>query len=334
MICKKCVLPEKTGIVDINSDGLCSFCQDGRASVKRSSERLLETELTKLLMKYKGKSAYDCLVMCSGGKDSTASLYYVCKRYHLKPLVFTFDNGFEQPGAVENVRRAVDALGADWLYMKSDFMKEMFAEAVRQKVSFPLCALCSLWYMRLTYDIADKYDLPLIFAGWTLGQMTKSDTTRENGDAVFKALCRDLAPFIEQMRMKYPQYADFPKSMDELVRQSRMGRKALIVSPHWFLPFDASEYTAIITKELGWKALEFSYPRGSTNCYLNVLSAHLSLRGHGLTHFHVEMSKLIRLGRLTRAEALEKLTIDPTEEKTAAVFNKVLEGLGCRDVEV
>jgi tRNA(Ile)-lysidine synthase TilS/MesJ len=62
--------------------------------------------------------------MCSGGKDSTASLYFMKKRYRMNPLAFTFDHGFEIEGAKENVINAVEALGVDYLFFKTDFMKE------------------------------------------------------------------------------------------------------------------------------------------------------------------------------------------------------------------
>ena len=54
--------------------------------------------------------------MCSGGKDSTSSLYYVKKRYNLNPLAFTFDHGFETEEAMRNIKNAVEILDVDFLY--------------------------------------------------------------------------------------------------------------------------------------------------------------------------------------------------------------------------
>ncbi|MDD5282275.1 MAG: hypothetical protein PHC37_06495 [Candidatus Omnitrophica bacterium] len=332
MLCKKCVLPEIKSSIVLDHDGVCSLCRQNSSDAFPHKQRIVESELVKIFDKFRGKSKYDCLLMCSGGKDSTASLYYVRKRYGLNPLVFTFDNGFEQKAALDNVEKAVNVLGVDWLYMKSDFMKKMYSDAVRHKANFPFCTLCSLWYMQLTYGIAESYNLPLIVAGWTIGQMVKSDKYVRNEGAGFDVLCKGIGPFIDRMRQAYPEYAQFPRNMEEVKKKYKIAKKAVIVSPHWFLPYDNDEYVAVIKEELGWRPLDFSYPRGSANCTLNVVSSYMSLRYCGFTHFHVEMSKLIRCGLMTRDEALQKLKLDINDDKTASVMQEVLARLGCQDV--
>ena len=103
-----------------------------------------------------------------------------------------------------------------------------------------------------------------------------------------------------------------------------------MLSPHWFLPYQPEEYTELIKKELNWAPIKFSYPAGSSNCSLNYLGSYLSMQGYGFTHFHVEMSKLIRLGELSREEALKKLEININDEPTAFIISSVLEKLGCQ----
>ena len=66
----------------------------------------------------------------------------------------------------------------------------------------------------------------------------------------------------------------------------------------------------MIQKEVGWQFPRLSYPAKTTNCYLNFISVHRALKRYGYTHYHVEMSKLIREGLMTRAEALEQLRAD------------------------
>ncbi|MCD6221255.1 phosphoadenosine phosphosulfate reductase, partial [bacterium] len=92
MMCKKCVLVENSDIY-LNKDGVCNICVNYR---RDKSKSLLEFDFIRILDKYKSKNKnkYDCILMCSGGKDSISSLYLIKKRYHLHPLVFTFDHGF------------------------------------------------------------------------------------------------------------------------------------------------------------------------------------------------------------------------------------------------
>jgi hypothetical protein len=118
-------------------------------------------------------------------------------------------------------------------------------------------------------------------------------------------------------------YKDFPKSMGEVLRRAKMKQKCIVLSPHWFLPFDSEDYSGIITKELKWKLPGFSYPSGSTNCRLNFLSVYLSMKHYGYTHYHVEMSKMIRMGMITREEALANLKINFDEKDLEPVLRKL-----------
>ena len=99
-----------------------------------------------------------------------------------------------------------------------------------------------------------------------------------------------------------------PRRMEDvLVRARKLKPRAMVLSPHWFLDQDVSEYVATIKRELGWEYPGLSYPAESTNCYLNFIAVHNSLTYYGYTHYHVEMSKLIRQGRMSRDEALRLL---------------------------
>lgn len=81
----------------------------------------------------------------------------------------------------------------------------------------------------------------------------------------------------------------------------------MVISPHWFLPYGPEEYVKVIKEELKWKAPVLSYPEGSTNCLLNFMSVHNSMKHYGYTHYHVEASKLIREGVLLREDAMKQL---------------------------
>jgi hypothetical protein len=253
-------------------------------------------------------------VMCSGGKDSTASLYYMKTRYKTRPLAFMFDHGFETGDAVENVTRACGKLGVELLTFRSDFMNDMFRKVLETGSKAVLCHLCSIWYMDLTFKMAARFDIPIIIAGWTKGQslrqpaMTKCSCSIDAPE--FAGMAAATREFLRDNVRTDPKYRDFPASMEEVLERAKKRHKALVLSPHWFLPYDSGEYTEVIQKELGWKYPELSYPAKSTNCELNFLSVQRSMAYYGYTHYHVEMSKLIRDGSMTREEALGLLKQD------------------------
>jgi hypothetical protein len=330
MICKKCVLPESKPDIVLNEEGICNICvEHAKTKDTGCDAQFLETDFIKMLKLYKSKGEYDCLVMCSGGKDSTAALYYMKKRYKLNPLVFTFDHGFEAEDAMENIKRAVEILGVDLLFFKSGFMKDLFSKIVKTKSKAVICHSCSLWYMDIAFKTAARFNIPIIIAGWTKGQSTKQPLMPGGGchmhQPEFSAMAKATKEFLGSYIRSEPKYKDFPRSMDEVLARAKRKQKCVVLSPHWFLPFDSEVYTEIITKELGWKMPGLSYPAKSTNCRLNFLSVYLSIKHYGFTHYHVELSKMIRMGMVTRNDALTMLEINFDEK----LLGPLLEKLGC-----
>jgi hypothetical protein len=133
------------------------------------------------------------------------------KRYDLNPLAFTFDHGFETEEAMENIRNAVEILGVDFLYFKSDYMKEMFSKLLNSGSKAVICHPCSIWYMDLAFDIAARYEIPMIVAGWTKGQSTKQEVMSKCGCNVhsieFQAMAKETQKFLNEALKDMPKYA-------------------------------------------------------------------------------------------------------------------------------
>jgi len=320
-------MPEHKPDIYFNADGVCNLCTAHSMAAAYETQKPLETDLIKILNKYKGKQKYDCMVMCSGGKDSTSALYYMKKRYNLNPLAFTFDHGFETEEALQNIHNAVEILGVDFLFFKSSFMKDMFARIVNSGSKAVICHPCSIWYMDLAFETAARYNIPVIVAGWTKGQSTKQEVMSKCGCNVHAAEFKEMADntrfFLETELKNMPQYKNFPQSMEEVLQRAKKRHKSIVISPHWFLPFGPEVYIDVIQNELKWKMPVFSYPEGSTNCSLNFLSVYYSLKHYGYTHYHVEASKLIREGVLLREEALQQLKINFDEKTLSEIALKM-----------
>lgn len=335
-ICARCVLPEAAPDITLDSEGVCSICRAFEAELRESpgeDRSFLETDFIRILDKHRGKRKYDCLCMLSGGKDSTAALYYVKERYRLNPLVFMFNHGFVPDEHVASARRTVEKLGVDFLYFKTDFMKDLFAKIVRTRSKVVICPVCSLWYMLKTYEIAALFDIPIIISGWTKGQTTGSTRSVlskcacDQNPEEFRAMTAATREFMEKHVKTDPKYSDFPGSMDEVleIARTRYKSKAIALSPHWFVPVGPEEYVKVIQEKLDWKYPARSFPAKSTNCDLNFLASALAVRNFGYSHYHIEMSNLVRLGMLTREEALELLKLDESPD----LLGPILAKLGC-----
>ncbi|MDX9730705.1 MAG: hypothetical protein RBT63_02945 [Bdellovibrionales bacterium] len=329
VLCKHCVLPQAKPQIFFDEQGVCNLCREHEQNRELEEEaKLLETDLLKILKKNKSKGKYDVLAMCSGGKDSTSALYYMKTRYKLNPLAFMFDNGFETDDAIRNVERAAEKLGVDFMFFKSNYMKDMYSKILETKSKAVICHPCSLWYMDLAYEIADRHEIPLIIAGWTKGQSTNQKVMSKCGcnsaSPEFKEMGEETKSFLDTYVRTDPRYKDFPATMEE-VMQKAAGRKnkALVISPHWFLPFGPEVYVPTIQKELAWEYPKLSYPGRSTNCMLNFISVYNSMKNYGYTHYHVEMSKLIRQNVISREDALKDLEFNVQKSQLNAIAKKL-----------
>ena len=112
--CKKCLLPETHESITFNNEGICSICIQNQDKNKIDwDSRFLD--LKELIEKYRGKYDYDCIIPFSGGKDSVWTVYYLVKKFKIKPLVVRFDHGFLRPNLNENTTRVLRGLGVDFI---------------------------------------------------------------------------------------------------------------------------------------------------------------------------------------------------------------------------
>jgi len=334
--CTECVLVESPPDIKIGEDGVCNVCKNYQAQNEGSTEEpeFLETDFIKILDKHRGKGKYDCLCMLSGGKDSTASLYYIKEKYKMNPLVFTFNHGFVPDEHIQSAKKTVEKLGVDWIYFQTDFMKEMFKKIITTKSKVVICPVCSLWYMLKTYEIAAQWDIPIIISGWTKGQTTSSKKSVmskcacDQDPVEYSSMANATKDFMDQHVRTDPRYADFPANMEDVltIARKKYKTKAIVLSPHWFVPSHPDEYVKVIKEKLDWEYPERSYPKKSTNCDLNFLASKLAVDNFGYSHYHIEMSNLIRMGMITREEALTLLEVDYDSE----ILDPILEKLDCK----
>jgi 3'-phosphoadenosine 5'-phosphosulfate sulfotransferase (PAPS reductase)/FAD synthetase len=308
-ICEKCVLPESKPDIFLDEKGICNICNNYKKlhlKYRNHKKEIFETDFLRIINKKKSKGKYDCLVMYSGGKDSTAALYFTINKFKLNPLVFTFDNTFENPLVLNKINKMIKKLNVDFLYYRSNTMQDILDKILKHKSRVVICHICSIWYMMQTFDIANKYGIKVIIAGWTKGQMNNDrydDKFRE-----YKSMTYETKYFIKKILRSYSEYKNFPSDMGEVNKRYNKNN-AIVISPHWFMNLNDKEYTNIIKKELNWSETKNNYPLKSTNCLLNYLSVYNSMKYYGYTHYHIEKSKLIRDGLISRKEAIKNLEI-------------------------
>lgn len=94
---------------------LCQECLDLLASPPDHST--LQAQWEDVLNNRRGGRGYDFLLAYSGGVDSTAALKLLVRKYNVKVLAFTIDNGMKHDPVWQNCLAVTRHLGVDWLYV-------------------------------------------------------------------------------------------------------------------------------------------------------------------------------------------------------------------------
>ena len=116
------------------------------------------------------KPRYDCILMLSGGKDSTYLAYKLDKQGR-RPLAITVDVGFMADCAKDNIELLKDDLHLDHLWVKSQpAAHAKVIEEFRGDTAAGLrdvCGSCTLLTMQTVLSIARDMDVKQLFCGFT-----------------------------------------------------------------------------------------------------------------------------------------------------------------------
>jgi tRNA(Ile)-lysidine synthase TilS/MesJ len=331
--CSVCVLPENFPGITIDQDGVCSLCRDFTAGHPPAAPARLMDTLSSLLADAKATNhRYDAVVAFSGGKDRSYLLHLLASRFGLRLLAVTFDNGFVSATCFANMRNVVSALAVDHVVVRhrQDHMNAIFLESALSRV-FPdhltrfgsgVCIACIRIVITTMLRIAIEKNVPMVMLGNTPGQVLASDEELIFKDNVIPLpLRRQLFARLAERTGSWA-YDYLVLSADEY--QTRPF--PWIVSPLPIVGYDEDEIYRVLAG-LGWTKPVDVDP-SSTNCRLNAFGI---IRHKNLYRFHpydYEMSRLVRLGVLTREAALDKLN-DPANT-VVDVASAVERDLMCR----
>jgi len=329
--CISCIIPESYPGIDFDSNGVCSICRKnkGKKRLVPSIEKL-RTKLDRIIIENRSKNpTYDALVAFSGGKDSTFLIYKLKENYGLNLLAFTFDNGFLSEQTFSNMRKVLKKLDVDHIVLRPryDLINRIFAISADNEI-YPLsllkygssiCISCIRMVTNLSLRTAIEKNIPMIMIGNSPGQLIQSENEiiyqdnkipYELKKGLFEPLANEIGNEIYYyFLLDRQQYKSKP-------------------FPYTINPFPLIGYdeNVIYQKigELGWKRPNDVDPN-TTNCQLNALGIIKHKERLNFHPYDYEMSMLVRLGKITRDEALRRVR-DP-EKKTAALAERIAEEL-------
>lgn len=112
--CTRCVMPDTKPGISFDVRGICRACQ----SVERKHVIDWDARAAQLRtlcddIRGRGKHEYDCIVPCSGGKDSCYQFYMMTQVYKLRALAVIVTPHVQTVEGIDNLNNMVTDLGVD-----------------------------------------------------------------------------------------------------------------------------------------------------------------------------------------------------------------------------
>jgi hypothetical protein len=170
--CTRCGISERYPGIGFDRDGVCSLCTMYAAN--RDRIHAYFGHLDQMVQRIRARSAqrpdapYDCLLLFSGGKDSTYVLHQLVD-LGLRVMTFTFDNGFISRTALSNVEEITNELGIEHVTATHADQNKVFLLSLREHKS--VCNGCFRSLLDLSTELAHERGIPSIVTGLSRGQI-------------------------------------------------------------------------------------------------------------------------------------------------------------------
>ncbi|MGO4527357.1 amino acid adenylation domain-containing protein [Microvirga sp. 2MCAF35] len=304
--CERCGVASDMPGTTYDETGVCNLCRAFDSYVdKAQSYFKTPDDLQALIeeMHANRKGPYDCIVLLSGGKDSS---YMLCKLISMgvKPLTFTLDNGFISEGAKANIRRLVTSLGVDHHWGSTPHMNEIFVDSLKRFAN--VCNGCFKTIYTLATHLARERGIGYIVTGLSRGQFFETRLTEE----VFKRDDYDparLDSLVAEARKEYHRREDaVSRYLDvDIFRGDSVFEEVKFIDfyRYWSVPLE--DMLAFLKTQAGWSRP--SDTGRSTNCLINDVGIFVHKKQRGYHNYALPYSWDVRLGQKTREEAIDEL---------------------------
>ncbi|MDD5194206.1 MAG: hypothetical protein PHQ96_00845 [Candidatus Omnitrophica bacterium] len=311
--CVKCILPESYLKILFDEKGVCNYCNKYTPFTPMG-----EDTLVKYFEKAEKQNCqYDALVPLSGGKDSTYILYLAKKKYSLNILSYTFDNGFLSNVALQNIDSAVKKLNVDHIFYRPNQALLMKLYKAVLLVSGELCSVCGIGLKNSYCKIAADWNIPLILRGDSL--VERNSYTPEDIYNIdrFKTILSDSGGITESDFRSFIGYYNKDKLIKAYKKFRGIGR---IISPLYYIKKPGEEEIVnIISEELDWRAGDCDKGRclnhKHIDCVAERFSNYIREQRFGYSRRVCQLSNLIRMGELSREQALAMLNAENPKEE-------------------
>jgi amino acid adenylation domain-containing protein/non-ribosomal peptide synthase protein (TIGR01720 family) len=319
--CATCGLSSNYPGASFDEKGVCHLCHGFKnyRQKTRAYFRNLKDLTKKIETSRNPDSDYDCMMLLSGGKDST---YALCRLVDLgfKVYAFTLDNGYISEEAKANISRVVEALGVDHAFATTPAMNEIFVDSLKRFSN--VCNGCFKTVYTMAMKQAREMKLPFIITGLSRGQFFETRLTEE----LFQADEIDSDNIDQTILQARKAYHRIDDAVNRLLDGSCFQNDAIFEEVQ-FLDFyrycDVSleEMLSYLENKAPW--IRPSDTGRSTNCLINDAGIYVHKKERGFHNYAFPYSWDVRMGHKTRDAALAELNDKIDEAGVHRMLNEV-----------
>jgi len=325
-MCNRCIMDTTAHGIKFDSKGECSYCKlhDKLERLYPLNEKGINSFykfIDKIRSIGKGKK-YDCIIGISGGRDSIYLLYRAVKEWKLRPLAVNYSNGFDNPVAKENLKRAVRILNIDLRTVKADEKESKDLKIALLKSSTPNLEIgADIAILAALYGVAAKENIRFIMIGNSFRTEGISPLVWSYINPMYLKTIMDRFGTVKLRKWK-PDDPGFNLDIWHLFYYIVI-KKISMINPNYLVPYIRKEAEELIKKDLGWVdtgAHYFDDLYQSLIYYVYRIKFNIDKR-------RFNYSALIRSGQMIREEALERMN-KPYVIEDPKVISMCLERLG------
>ncbi len=299
--CARCGLGSGYPTVHFDSEGICSVCRTFEQYQARAAKYFQSMEdLQRIFAAAPGPNEYDCLLLFSGGKDSTYALYRLVDM-GLRVLAVTLDNGYISETAKANIRRVSRALHTPHEFISTPAMNAIFVDSLRRHSN--VCNGCFKVMYTLATKVASEHRIPFVVTGLSRGQFFETRLTNE----LFlddETNVEQIDQLVLEARKAYHRVDDaVNRLLDTRVFESdEVFEQVQFIDFYRYCDVGLSEILEFLKRRAPWVRPEDT--GRSTNCLINDVGIYVHTRERGYHNYAWPYSWDVRLGHKERDAAL------------------------------
>jgi amino acid adenylation domain-containing protein len=303
--CGRCGLPSTFPRAQIDAAGICAVCRayDAVRDQAQGYFRTLADLRAVFERAARRGSAYDCLMLYSGGKDSTFALCQLVD-LGLKVYAFTLDNGFLSESAKRNIRAVTTQLGVPLHFASTPGMNAIFRESLARFSN--VCNGCFKTIYTLGLLKARELGIPIVMTGLSRGQLFETRLTT----SLFASGATTPDEVDAAVLAARKAYHRTPDAVSQAIDVTAFGDDRLfeevqVVDFYRYCDVSLDEMYAYLRERVPWVRPQDT--GRSTNCLINDVGIYVHRKERGFHNYALPYSWDVRLGHKTRAAALDEL---------------------------